>query len=474
MPLEVNDTRLYLTNGQKFILNNLTGETASVSNKYIQYSQSPSTSNHFDGMTDAVGTMYAYVQKGQTVNESNTLSLNITKYDTSGYEIDLSTLHVAIGTGSVGNLRVIYKDEYATLNTSTTFTNAYEELTTGTITLDPLTDNVSYNFYGKVVVQYRLTDGEIHSDLVTSTVYFLPYPTIRVVTILNRNINIDSGHYKNDLSGDDFILKSNGVNQTISVKLSNSNTATDSITAFTSEVTNIKNYIINNITGNISLDNSVFNSVTLNDVVVTNTYFTTLNTKIFLGWGSSDTFDITFNSTTEGDYVGYLQLLTNYKIKYGTSMTMTPLSIVYIDLSLTAMDQLLKGDVSFASKPESGQNDFIVDDVVVGHITCFKMSQLAVMCIVSVTTGSDVHVDLSDETYFKHSVNVVVENKTTSTINVVTHSDGFVDPGDSKIYVGDNSSGTDIATNRKRIFTRILFDPMAWEPSPEYIMTEEV
>lgn len=459
------NTRLYLTNGHKFVLNAST-ETDKDSKKYNKLWQPNSAGfTHFDGTTDSVAMLRGFVVQG-AVYTDNTINVNITQYDTAGSAIDLSTLDVVVAPNSKGILKVSYGSKTAALEAGDSFENEYSERTTGSLSLDPAILNETYAFYGKVTLTYNVYTTGGTSSTVTSTIYFLPYPSMRITKIQKFAVTNSGSTYSNDAGNTSFIMKSDGTTENISVTFSNSNQDTDSIAVFSSEATIIADYIDTIIKNNVQMDRALVSSVTLDSVVVANSYFGIKSqNKLNISWGSTDDTIITFSTDTRGTYVGIIEFYTQFNIKFGSSLKIIDTKKIYASIELSVVNFVMKGDVDFVAIDES-TNDFVVGDATVGYISCFRYANIPAICIVSITTGEDIEVDLADDTYFKFAVNVVIENKSENQITVLTTNDPYVGFRDHLYVV--STSGVTIDSGNKRMFLRILFDPVTWEPSSEY------
>lgn len=460
----VFNKRFYLFNETSYILNSVLetpSNNVSASTYTALWEVTPN--GRQDGTTDDVGVFYGTMRKNSSINS---VKINMLKYNRNVSNIDLATLNVTVNNYSLGTALFTYGNYTTSLTSTTVFNNEYvysdSSPRNGTITLNPNT-----SFYGKITLTYRTyNSSNIRSNIETTTIYVLPYPILRITQIDNIESNKNSQTlYTNVPTRTNYVYElSDAVSKNIPIKFSNSNSNYDNDIVFNTSNTgniNIKNYITKTLRAN--LNNTELVLTKLNGSPVDNIYFTTnFLSKIDISWGGS--YDLLLNLSTHlvGLYYVSSKNTINLNSIKGTSL------VVYGNFTFTINSQIFVGDISFESNTLT---PYETSDAL-GYISSIKYSGIPIQKMLTLIskpdTSSRLSVDLTDLSQFRHTTMIIIDNKSTESafVNIQNSGTGIEN---NTIYISTDEDIVEIPPNRKIIFIRILFNPVVWEPSDEFV-----
>jgi hypothetical protein len=456
--------RFYLFNETSYVLNSAI-ETSSnnvSSTIYTALWEIP-PSGRQDGTNDDVGVFYGTMRKNSSLNS---VKINMLKYNKNTINIDLATLNVSVNNYSLDTALLTYGNYTCNLRSTIPFNNEYvyndNSPRNGLITLNP-----NRSFYGKITLTYMTYNSlNVRSNIETTTIYVLPYPILRITHIDNIEPNKKNQTlYTNIQTRTNYVYElSEVLSKNIPIRFSNSNSDYDVGTVFNTSNTNninISNYIAKILKAN--LNNVEIVLTKLNESIINNIYFTTtFLSKVDILWGES--YDVLLNLSTNliGLYYVSLKNTTNLHSIKGTSL------IIYGNFNFTVNSQIFVGDISFEP------NTLIKYETsdALGFISVIKYCGIPIQKILTITdkpeTSSRLYVDLTDLSQFRYTTTIIIDNKSLESvfINIQNSGTGIEN---NTIYITTDEDIVEILPNKKRIFIRILFNPVVWEPSDEFV-----
>ena len=500
MPI-IGNSRLYLTNKNNFILNALSISQLTDLKWYAK-------GLHPDQVNDNVYVLRGFISESISKKLTD-IKVNINQNSTpSTLQIDLSSVSITVDSNAYGSIIIGNGSQPdVTLIAGETFANLFCAISTGSLNMNPSIGS----FYGKVILKYKVFDQDDNTETLsneaTCTIYFVPYPSLRITKIKSiesqNEIDSETGYikYYNNLSCGKFLYKLSELVD-ITLTFSNSNFDND-INPFLSENEKIKNYLTNIVLrstlhlndkieeqpdsdndgiGNIypakilstSLNGEeiidIFNIITKGDLIFKGTSIK-FNGLLRFSWLENKDVKIACTVTSEGVYNTRILFNTN---RHSTFSTYTN---IIADISLKVYDNKNKkifGDVEIIGDIDmisDTTNNFITDKSI-GYISSFRFECIPLIRLIKVTgrpsEESITVLDLTNTTYFKYSNTVIIENISNDIVYVETNRSGTTNEN-NLLYVTDEDTPVILEMGKKKVFIRVLFTPIVWEPSDDYV-----
>lgn len=434
------DTRLYLTNKQKYTLN-ADHEIENIDIKGHAW-EDPDVSPHFDGTTDSVGMRFINVKKGTALKN---LSINILKFESEGEKIDLRSLTMTTDANATGTLKITYGDYNASLSAGQSLTNKYtgDEPVTGKVIIS------GNGYYGKLTITYKTyIDDLLSVESATCTIYWLPYPKLRLLLVDSvltpeTESTDNSATYENSDPDSSLDKNNNDASYNSQLSFSNSYDSTTNKDFYSSEKEAIVTYIDSLLVMTIENSKIAVDSVTRDDKTISTTDFSYVykGSSFQVEWGDLRTYPFKINTLEEGTYV------------VGTLATASS--------ELNNNDQILTLTLTY--KINKYQNIY-TSDTCEGYVRTVDVDGIPLTMSLILTSGT--RLDLSDDSFFNSTTTVIVENATDDTITIkVNNADGS---NDGSIYFTPEDDNTKtLSAGKKMVFIRILFEPSVFDASAE-------
>lgn len=471
------NARVYITNGHKFTINSST-ETSDPS---FSYKYEPkSIRAHFDGTKQKdVAAFRAYVVKDAAYPSDLITSgwkLNMTRYDTLETNIELRSLTVTVDPNSIGSFDFTYGSTTTTLSNEDSFENEVtDEFTTGPIKIDPTVGDTY--FYGKITLTYKIFKNTARSSsTATSTIWVLPYPNIKLITVDDINVSVETissvDTYVNTVTYKDYYYKTSDCSpKLIPLVFANYNdVSTDDDTVFrapdnpTPDERFVAAYISSTISGTVSINSSRIVSTLLDGEPTNTNYFTfSQKTAVYkIPWTATNNLNnLRLNTTETGTYQISINFVFNAVTQLLSQSTMPAVFVFRVN------SQLFTGETEMGVDP-TGSIAFNNEDSI-GYITSFRTAGVPLIRVVRVISGTSLNL-IDDK--FRFSTVVIVENLTDDTITVTTA--GTATEMLNEVYITDQNDVNTVSSKKKKIFMRVLFTPPIWEQSAEFVEDENI